>query len=192
MSIVTSTDAQQQIAISTLDAFESEPGLTVQETNRGAGTLMIRGFIGPENLIVIDGMRFNQSTYRTGPNQYLNLLPIDLFSSIEVVRGPSGVLFGSGAMGGVVNARTDYHTGAFARFVFDQASDKQHAAGLATETIGDLDLPKRKGLPVLAVRNPGESEFVFNPASDVRLCEGSIVVTLGDARKVQAVDEELG
>lgn len=60
------------------------------------------------------------------------------------------------------------------------------------KTIGDLDLPRRKGLPVLAVRNPGEEEFMFNPGEDVRLCKGSIVVTLGDARKVQAVDEELG
>lgn len=60
------------------------------------------------------------------------------------------------------------------------------------KSVGDLDLLGRCGLPVLAVRHPGEKDFEFNPGPAVRLQTGSIVVTMGDAGKVQQIDEELG
>lgn len=84
------------------DALEDEEGVHVQRTNRGAGAPVIRGLIGPQNLILVDGVRFNLSTYRTGPNQYLALLDPYAIEQLEVVRGPSSVLYGNGAMGGVL------------------------------------------------------------------------------------------
>ncbi len=90
-------------ATSITDALESEVGIFTQSTNRGAGTLLLRGLVGPENLIYVDGVRFNQSTFRTGPNQYLNTFDPSALERIEVVRGPGSVLFGGGAMGGVVH-----------------------------------------------------------------------------------------
>ncbi len=84
------------------DVIAEEPGVYRQATNRGSDSVYMRGLIGPENLIVVDGVRFNQSTFRTGPNQYLATLDPWAMGRAEVVRGPGGVLFGSGAMGGVV------------------------------------------------------------------------------------------
>jgi outer membrane receptor protein involved in Fe transport len=88
------------------EAVEEGVGVYLQQTNRGSGTPFIRGLSGPQNLILVDGVRFNASTFRTGPNQYLALLDPYALKRIEVVRGPSSVLYGNGAMGGVMQLFT--------------------------------------------------------------------------------------
>lgn len=88
------------------EAMEDVAGIHLQQTNRGSGTPFIRGLSGPQNLILVDGVRFNTSTFRTGPSQYLALLDPYSLSKIEVVRGPSSVLYGNGAMGGVIQLFT--------------------------------------------------------------------------------------
>jgi hypothetical protein len=55
-------------------AVEQLPGVWGQATNRGAGSPLLRGLIGPQNLIVIDGLRLNTAVFRTGPNQYLGTI----------------------------------------------------------------------------------------------------------------------
>src|SRR5690606_27639055 len=87
-----------------LSAVANElPGVSVQTTNRGGSTVSIRGMIGPDNLIYVDGVRFNQSTCRTGPNQYLNTIDPWAIRRMEIMRGPGSVLYGSGAMGGIIH-----------------------------------------------------------------------------------------
>jgi outer membrane receptor protein involved in Fe transport len=84
------------------DTLVQSVGVFVQRTNRGAGAPIIRGLVGPQNLIMVDGVRFNTTTFRTGPNQYLQLFDPQAVGQLEVLRGPSSVLYGSGAMGGVL------------------------------------------------------------------------------------------
>ncbi|MBW1811708.1 MAG: TonB-dependent receptor, partial [Deltaproteobacteria bacterium] len=86
------------------EAVDEVTGVYLQQTNRGSGSPFIRGLVGPQNLILVDGVRFNTSTLRTGPNQYLALIDPFALSRIEIVRGPSSVLYGNGAMGGVIHA----------------------------------------------------------------------------------------
>jgi outer membrane receptor protein involved in Fe transport len=102
VNILSERDALEQQASDLPDLMKETPGVFVQRTNRGAGSPIIRGLIGPQNLIVVDGIRFNTATFRTGPNQYMALLDPHAIRSIEVLLGPSSVLYGSGAMGGVV------------------------------------------------------------------------------------------
>ncbi len=85
------------------DQLDEEVGVHTQETNRGAGAPMLRGHIGPANLIVFDGVRINNGTFRTGPNQYLNLFDPWALDRIEVQRGAGGTLYGSDAIGGVIH-----------------------------------------------------------------------------------------
>jgi len=85
------------------DAIDEEPGVHLQATNRGAGAPIIRGQVGPGVLYLYDGMRFNDGTLRTGPNQYLNLFDPYGLDGIEVLRGGGGVLYGSNTIGGVVS-----------------------------------------------------------------------------------------
>lgn len=86
------------------DALRELPGVQVQQTNAGHGTVILRGLVGNQVLVLVDGVRLNNSTVRDGPNQLLSLVAPELIQRVEVVRGPGSVVFGSDAMGGVVNA----------------------------------------------------------------------------------------
>lgn len=61
---------------------------------------------GKQVLILVDGVRVNNSFYRFGPHQYLNTIDPNIVERLEVVRGPSSVLYGSDALGGVINVIT--------------------------------------------------------------------------------------
>ena len=86
------------------ELLQDLPGVSVQLTNRGAGAPFLRGFVGPQNLVLFDGIRLNNSTWRTGPLQYLALIPVVGVERVEVQLGPGSVAYGSDAMGGVVHA----------------------------------------------------------------------------------------
>jgi hemoglobin/transferrin/lactoferrin receptor protein len=87
-------------------ALRETPGVMVQETAFGQGSPYIRGFTGFRNLFLIDGIRLNNSVFRDGPNQYWNTVDPYSIERIEVVKGPTSVLYGSDAIGGTVNAIT--------------------------------------------------------------------------------------
>ncbi|MCY1022188.1 TonB-dependent receptor plug domain-containing protein [Pyxidicoccus sp. MSG2] len=106
MSVVTREDLSHRPARTTPEAlFESE-GVFLQKTNHGGGAPIIRGLYGQHVLLLVDGVRLNNGTVRSGPNQYLNTVDPFLVEQLEVVRGPGSVLYGSDALGGVVNVRT--------------------------------------------------------------------------------------
>ncbi len=88
------------------DLLDETPGVMVQKTNAGAGAPVLRGLVGPDNLILMDGIRISNSTYRTGPNQYLAMIDPWSLRAFELLRGPGSVLYGSDAMGGVLHAIT--------------------------------------------------------------------------------------
>jgi len=83
------------------EALAEVPGVFVQKTNHAGGSPFVRGLTGPQNLILVDGVRINASTYRTGPLQYLNTVDSFSLQRIELLRGPGSVLYGSDAVGGV-------------------------------------------------------------------------------------------
>ncbi len=91
---------------STPEALMNTPGVFVQKTNHGGGSPFLRGLTGNQTLLLVDGIRLNNATFRYGPNQYLNI--IDLFSiqSIEVLKGGGSVGYGSDALGGTINVLT--------------------------------------------------------------------------------------
>lgn len=88
------------------EALRRSPGVFIQKTNHGGGSPFVRGLTGNQTLLMLDGIRISNSTYRYGPNQYFNT--IDLFSvdKIEVLRGSGSVQYGSDAIGGTISAFT--------------------------------------------------------------------------------------
>ena len=80
------------------------PGILLQETSYGQGSPFIRGWTAYRNVLLIDGVRVNNSVFRAGPNQYWNTIDPFMLERIEVVKGPSSVLYGSDAIGGTVQA----------------------------------------------------------------------------------------
>ncbi|MCK4656782.1 MAG: TonB-dependent receptor [candidate division Zixibacteria bacterium] len=87
----------------TSELLREEPGILVQKTTAGHGAPIVRGLIGKHVLLLYDGIRLNKPTFRFGANQYLNTVNHETLDKIEVVRGPSSVMYGSDAIGGVVN-----------------------------------------------------------------------------------------
>lgn len=82
------------------EALKRETGTSIQKTSHGQGSPYIRGFTGYRNLMLVDGIRLNNSTFRSGPNQYWNTIDSLSLSRIELVRGPFSALYGSDAIGG--------------------------------------------------------------------------------------------
>lgn len=93
------------------DALSEVPGVLPQKTSHGQGSPFIRGFTGFRTLLLIDGIRLNNSTFREGPNQYFNTIDPLSIQRFELVKGPGSVLYGSDAIGGTVNAITEGPTG---------------------------------------------------------------------------------
>ena len=106
VEVISSDSVRKKNPKSLPDLLDETTGVYVQKTNPGAGSPIIRGFVGPENLILIVGVRFNNSTFRTGPNQYLAMIDPWSVERLEVLRGPGSVMYGTDAMGGVINAVT--------------------------------------------------------------------------------------
>ena len=90
----------------TPDVLRGLPSVMVQKTGYGQGSPYLRGFTGFRTLMMVDGIRLNNSTFRDGPNQYWNTVDPWSVARYETVMGPASVLYGSDAVGGAVNALT--------------------------------------------------------------------------------------
>ena len=90
----------------TPEALQGMNGVFIQKTNHGGGSAFIRGLTGNQTLILIDGIRLNNSTFRYGPNQYLNTIDPYIIDRIEVAKGTGSVQYGTDALGGVIHVLT--------------------------------------------------------------------------------------
>jgi len=88
------------------EALAYLPGVFVQKTNHGGGSPFLRGLTGNQTLLMLDGIRVNNATFRFGPNQYPNLVDAFTLERIEVLKGSGSVQYGSDALGGVIHAIT--------------------------------------------------------------------------------------
>ncbi|WP_405203131.1 TonB-dependent receptor plug domain-containing protein [Dokdonia sp. LLG6352-1] len=88
------------------DLLETSGSVFVQKSQQGGGSPLIRGFSTNRLLITLDGVRFNTAIFRGGNVQ--NVISIDPFiiNRTEVLLGPGSVIYGSDAVGGVMNFYT--------------------------------------------------------------------------------------
>ncbi len=88
------------------DLLQSSGKVFVQKSQLGGGSPMIRGFSTNRLLLSVDGVRMNNAIFRGGNLQ--NVISIDPFTvkNTEVIFGPGTVIYGSDAMGGVMNFYT--------------------------------------------------------------------------------------
>ena len=116
VSTMDKTQIQQYQYRTTPEAMMAINGVFVQKTNHGGGSPFLRGVTGNQTLILIDGIRLNNATFRYGPNQYLNTVDAYSIGKIEVAKGTGSVQYGTDAIGGVINLITVDPT-----FSFDSA-----------------------------------------------------------------------
>ena len=106
MSVVDEQDFFRQSVRSLPEALEGLPGVLVQKTANGHGSPFLRGFTGYRTLTLIDGVRYNNSVYRDGPNEYFSLIDVNSLAQVNVVMGPSSARYGSDAIGGTLALET--------------------------------------------------------------------------------------
>ena len=86
----------------TTDALSSNVGIYLQQTTPGQGAAIIRGLKGSAILHLVDGMPLSNAIFRSAPTPYLALVPTTAVERIEVIRGTPASLYGSQAVGGVI------------------------------------------------------------------------------------------
>ncbi|MBK7106892.1 MAG: TonB-dependent receptor [Ignavibacteriae bacterium] len=106
ISILHSSSINTNNPMNLASALVGTSGIWMQQSNHGAGSPFVRGMTGNQTLIMIDGIRLNNSTFRYGPNQYLNTINLNEIERVEILRGSGSVQYGSDALGGVVHILT--------------------------------------------------------------------------------------
>ncbi|HEY3823548.1 MAG TPA: TonB-dependent receptor [Bryobacteraceae bacterium] len=100
-------EKQRELFNSWFDLLQFDSALDLQQRALGGfqGDLSIRGATFGQTLVLLDGLRIND--VQTG---HFNLdlpIPLEMLSEIEVLKGSGSTLYGSDAIGGVVNVRTE-------------------------------------------------------------------------------------
>jgi vitamin B12 transporter len=114
VSVITRKDINQSSASNVTDLLRLQPGIDFT-SNGGPGTttaMFMRGTESGHTLVLIDGVRAGSAT--TGSFSWENL-PLSQIERIEIVRGPRATLYGSDAIGGVIQIFTRDPDGVDAR-----------------------------------------------------------------------------
>ncbi|MGQ0543692.1 MAG: TonB-dependent receptor, partial [Blastocatellia bacterium] len=132
VSAVGSTRITEKAATSIGEVLETETGVAKRSFGPGSARPVIRGFDGDRVLILQDGVRNGSVGSQSGDHGE----PIDPLAAerIEVVKGPATLLYGSNAIGGVVNVighhDDDFHKG-FRGFLTGVGGTADRQAGLS-------------------------------------------------------------
>ena len=115
ISVVSQQRLQERNLSNVVESLRELPGVSVQSGGPMGVKPVIRGLDGARVLLLVDGVRFNNSRQRTdhtggGEAVEPGLIDISQVESVEVVRGGGSVLYGSDAVGGIfnVNVRGGY------------------------------------------------------------------------------------
>ncbi|MCJ7757655.1 MAG: TonB-dependent receptor plug domain-containing protein, partial [Gillisia sp.] len=181
------------------DLLESSGQVFVQKSQLGGGSPMIRGFSTNRLLITVDGVRMNTAIFRSGNLQ--NVISIDPFAvgQAEVILGPGSVVYGSDAIGGVMNfytlkprfsmkGETSFSGNVVTRYATANNEKTVHAdfnagrrnwsflSSITYSDFGDLKMgshgPKEYLREEYAVRRDGEDVVIDNPDPKVQLPTG--------------------
>jgi outer membrane receptor for ferrienterochelin and colicins len=107
ISIVDSTQIKQQPIKDLVDVLKNLPGVSNHATQGGRNGIVIRGLDEDYVLRLVDGKRVSSGTGIWRRNNFDNTsIPLALVERVEVIRGPMSALYGSDAVGGVVNVIT--------------------------------------------------------------------------------------
>ncbi|EPI2802056.1 TonB-dependent hemoglobin/transferrin/lactoferrin family receptor [Citrobacter koseri] len=157
VSVIDTSDPENQTASSAADLLRPVPGITLSGSGRTNGQdISMRGYDRRGVLILVDGVRQGTDT------GHLNSTFLDpaLIKRIEIVRGPSALLYGSGALGGVISYETAdakdlLQEGQSSGFrVFGTGGTGDHSLGMGASAFGRTD--NLDGLVAWSSRDRGD------------------------------------
>lgn len=107
MSVITAEQLKQRQVMNLSDAVRGLAGIQLSAVGFGRKGIEIRGMDADQTLILIDGQRLGGSADLVAHSNYdLSAISVNDIERIEVVRGPMSALYGSDALGGVINIIT--------------------------------------------------------------------------------------
>ncbi|HKR90955.1 TonB-dependent receptor plug domain-containing protein [Novosphingobium sp.] len=143
VSVITRDDIERTQAIAVTDVLARIPGVSTSQAGAFGqpASVFIRGAESAQSLVLIDGVRINDPGDVGGGFDF-GALTIGQFDRVEVVRGSSGVLWGSRAIGGVINFITprpteEWHARAQAEYGW---RDQKQAGASAAGKLGPVGL----------------------------------------------------
>lgn len=112
ITVITAVDIDQKQERTLPDVLRDVPGLNLIQTGGAGGTtsLFIRGANSNQTKVLVDGIDVSDPTTPTGTFEFANLLT-GAVQQVEVLRGPQSGLYGSDAIGGVVDVTTKAGSG---------------------------------------------------------------------------------
>jgi vitamin B12 transporter len=180
VTVLTTEDIEARQVLSFQDLLEGEAGIQVSN-NGGLGkvsSIFMRGTNSDQVLILVDGVRMGSSTLGTTAFQYL---PIDQIGRVEIVRGPLSSLYGSEAIGGVIQIFTRRPTANGVSFAGDAAAGSHDTStiganvgvvagplsyGLSASNLSSDGYPNCRGVPYVSPSSPGGGCFVYDSTPD--------------------------
>jgi hemoglobin/transferrin/lactoferrin receptor protein len=198
------------------DLIASSDEVFVQKSQLGGGSPMIRGFSTNRILIVVDGVRMNNAIYREGNIQNVISLDPAAIESAEIIFGPGASIYGSDAIGGVMDFHTKkallstgeklyFKTDAFTRYSsankektghLDFSIGSKKAAFLSSLSYSDFDNLKMgsKGnsdyvRPEYIININGKDSIVANPDPRVQIFSGYNQINLMNKLRLKVSDK---
>ncbi|MCE0799568.1 TonB-dependent hemoglobin/transferrin/lactoferrin family receptor [Buttiauxella sp. S04-F03] len=157
VTVIDANTPESQTSSSAADMLRRVPGITLSGTGRTNGQdVSMRGYDRRGVLMLVDGVRQGTDT------GHLNSTFLDpaLIKRIEVVRGPAALLYGSGALGGVISYETAdasdlLYEGQNSGFrVFGSGATGDHSVGMGASAFGRTD--NLDGLVAWSSRDRGD------------------------------------
>ena len=172
VTIISRDDIERMQATDIVELLRTQAGVDVARTG-GPGqqtSVFLRGTNSNHVLVLIDGVRASSAS--TGIFAWQTLDPSQI-DRIEIVRGPRTVLYGSDAIGGVIQIFTRRPQGVEARVEagsFDtRAADAGFSTGNAVRFNANLNTRRTGGY---SATNPSAGMFTYNPDKDGSLQNG--------------------
>ncbi len=96
----------ESTGLTAAEILEGTGNIIIQRTQGGGGSPILRGFEANRILLVVDGIRLNNAIYRSGHLQNSITVDNSILERTEVIFGPTSIIYGSDALGGVIHYYT--------------------------------------------------------------------------------------
>ncbi len=158
VALITAKDIEQISPQTSADLLANVPGIKVQRSQFGGGSPVLRGMESNRVLLVVDGVRMNNAIYRKGHLQNSITIAPNQLDRTEIVFGPSSVIYGSDALGGVIHYVTKTPSLSAKKTVDVQLFNRVSSVNneLTTNASFEIQMPKWASFTSITYSNFGD------------------------------------
>lgn len=172
VTVITGDELGQRPVQDLADALRDTPGMMVGGIGLNRRAISIRGMPSDHTLILMDGKRVNTAGNAIAHADYdLNWVPQQAIERIEVVRGPMSSLYGSEALGGVVNVISRRATDAWQGSLFAQGGLTEGKGGDSWQMGAYAGGPLLPGILGLSITGQNQGREPTRALANTRLTE---------------------